>query len=1080
MKKQVLASYSGKPGIVRLPSIESANHPTPLCGKIAARSYSLSNPINDNNKGLLTQKRPTSQINRQYPIDQQMMSTIRVDIEKMIELSQSLLRYNHSQLANQAHLQENLSKLQELFLPFLRDAIAFFTSPNSLNEEDKTFITSASVRSSSFSFLQQWKAVISIIDSLNESGISSLFDYVNEQFKIIFRGIETVASKPEKHTILSEIINKGCSILNTSLSNLQNLIKELFENFTDPTSESVSYYFTEVKQFLSLYNESFYNVFPKAGLLPQELASLKSETLSASNDIMSSLRALFSFWPDLKDMIRYEEEIQKLLNSAICQMKLPPSLSRIIAPNPKKKPTQEKEMEKKLKPEFTKVELFISNILKAIDKPPLDHKLDLWKRLKTTENIIIDTIQDLNDTLGKIRGQTHNIQTLLVEADSRKKELERFRAHNDQLFHSNRELQTKLEEVTKISEKRRLKIESLQNKTENLKERRTIEKVSTRLNEMMQNIDPSVQKLEYDIINKDKENDSDDDEDENNLTSLEKMNIFVLEKKCNKCHNYEQQRKEIIKLLSPLITVGQGESLVSAIQSLIKRQEKLEMENSQVKTAFEEKKAELDKVEEATKLLLEKSGIEQSHQLMTKGQGPNSNSNTLLESFRNIEDQYKSDIDSVKTEMNDSHARQLSKIVGMIDNVISDDDDERNYNRKSQRSNSIEKARQEKNKSLFNISGKLYNSENDENEFNSPTSKNRHKSGNDENEFNSEDDEDEFKNIVMKKVKKAASKIETMQMTIDKDNELMEKVKNWMKSHVEGINVDEMDFAESISTLMAAIDSQGNPLQSKVDRLEKDLKKVTNQCRKYVEKLNKMKYVEPVDTSKLNALQLITVAERESIKINKKLESVEVKVDSHNYEVESTRDSMQTLAERLRHLLQLDDQISFNDMDLNGLLREVTNYVEELISGGTRQLFVAVSDLNEMSKLARKNSKFPNSNDPKIYLPGIFDKYTMDDETIRVVKLFDDPLEDIFKNFDFQFASFNLDNEQFKFLREKIFQMHLILGKGKNVIYDKKVNNVMKKFITLSSTLLSYIASSFLGGKEGELNYCQNINFNIS
>ena len=147
MKKQVLASYSGKPGIVRLPSIESANHPTPLCGRIASRSYSLSNPISDSNKGLLTQKnRPISQTSRQCSIDQQMMSTIRIDIEKMIDLSQSFTRYNHSILVKQIQLQENLNKLQELFLPFFRDALTFFTSPNSFSEDDKTFITSATVR----------------------------------------------------------------------------------------------------------------------------------------------------------------------------------------------------------------------------------------------------------------------------------------------------------------------------------------------------------------------------------------------------------------------------------------------------------------------------------------------------------------------------------------------------------------------------------------------------------------------------------------------------------------------------------------------------------------------------------------------------------------------------------------------------------------------------------------------------------------------------------------------------------------------------------------------------------------------
>jgi hypothetical protein len=49
-------------------------------------------------------------------------------------------------------------------------------------------------------------------------------------------------------------------------------------------------------------------------------------------------------------------------------------------------------------------------------------------------------------------------------------------------------------------------------------------------------------------------------------------------------------------------------------------------------------------------------------------------------------------------------------------------------------------------------------------------------------------------------------------------------------------------------------------------------------------------------------------------------------------------------------------------------------------------------------------------------------------DTIDSGRRFGSPLDAVFKSFDFQPPSFNPDGAPFKFLREKIFQMHLLLG----------------------------------------------------
>ena len=179
-----------------------------------------------------------------------------------------------------------------------------------------------------------------------------------------------------------------------------------------------------------------------------------------------------------------------------------------------------------------------------------------------------------------------------------------------------------------------------------------------------------------------------------------------------------------------------------------------------------------------------------------------------------------------------------------------------------------------------------------------------------------------------------------------------------------------------------------------------------------------MKYVTPIDTTHLNVFELLNFAERESHKLHEQLESIEINVDSRNFEMQSTKDSIQVIAERLNHFLQ-HDKVDMGQMDVNSLLYEVSKLIEELMAGGTKNLVLPISDINDMAKNVRKFSKFKNSLDPKIYLPDIFDSFFGFLESFRVIKLFEEPLESIFKNFDFKAQSFEPDKEPFLFLREK-------------------------------------------------------------
>ncbi|OHS99677.1 hypothetical protein TRFO_08314 [Tritrichomonas foetus] len=1027
MKPQITitrASYSGKPGAVRLPSIEQGNIVLSPCGKRIPPSLV---DINNNQRA-----KTSNDASRNSPIDQQLMSSIRVDIERMKESYQNFIRYNHSEILKKVQLQNNLNKLEDLYLPFLRDALNFFTSPNNFyDNNDKTFITSSAVRSSSFSFLQQWKVVLSILNTLGERGIISILEYVNEQFNKIYASITKVRDKPEKHTVLFEKISKSCDIIEESVLNLQKMIQELIENFTDPTGENINFYLGEIRKFLAIFNETFYNVFPKAGLAPLELSEIKSSTLSASNDIMNALRALFSFWSDYRDLIRYKDDIQKMIDSVCNQMRLPSSMMRIVATKQRSESVSSETLAKKPSTEFARIDIFIKKILKTLQKPPLDPNVDIWTRLKQLEQLIKNALKESNESVDKLIRQSSKIQILTSESEAHLKEMEDLKNQNEELQNELNELRQNLQ---KNEEKLQLAIEN----NEKFQENKCIEKVSVRLNEMMQNIDINVeQNFHQDIEQKHstQSTNGNDDDNLNDISKLEKLNIFVLEKRCSKCQEYEQQRMEIKKILKQYVNLKPGESILSAIQTFVQKHEEIEQENIRISEINAEAQAQLDELQEVATTLLGRSvtGSEvQKNAPQPGGSGkklrkniPNKNgmSANILQSFKDIEMNHKKELANYKNQLKGKHNQKLAGILSTFKDIFPD---------------------QEINEQdLLNADGKL-----------------------------------NIEEIIRKKIAQTTEKVEEMQAKIDSDNRLLEKIKRWMMDQTDEVNINELSFEQALPILMRSIDKKENPLQTKVDHLEKVAQRTLNETRVFVDTLNRLKLVDNVNTSELNILQLLDVARTCAAELNQKVEDDESLINIKNIEIDTSKDSLKVIAERLHKLLQMKDEIDFSKMDLGTLLFNLNNIVEELYSGGTSGLFIAIAELNEISRNAKKLSKYPNSPDPKTYLPDILEKFTSNEESMRAAKKFEEPLEAIFKNFDFQLESYHPDQQSFKFLREKIFQMHLLLGNEQVVIQDKELNNIFKRFISLISTFLSYIAASFLGGQERELVYSQQLKRN--
>jgi hypothetical protein len=122
--------------------------------------------------------------------------------------------------------------------------------------------------------------------------------------------------------------------------------------------------------------------------------------------------------------------------------------------------------------------------------------------------------------------------------------------------------------------------------------------------------------------------------------------------------------------------------------------------------------------------------------------------------------------------------------------------------------------------------------------------------------------------------------------------------------------------------------------------------------------------------------------------------------------MEQTRESLQTVAKRLRRLLRRD-AIELDGKDSSELFMHINAFLEELTSGGTTGLYVSIADINDTTKNARKAMNALNVNDPRVYLPDLMRAFEENSDTIDSGRRFSGPLESIFKSFDFQHQSFN-------------------------------------------------------------------------
>lgn len=879
---------------------------------------------------------------------------IKVHIHKILTISESLVQSNSGTIIQELQLLKQAQKLEELFLNFHQDYIKERNSNNFVSDKDPKY-SFTPLRSSSTAFLKRWKIVNDIIDKIRQDGISSLGDFVREQINITSEIVNIITSKTDKFGFNVEQIQKWNGILSDNWLDATTAISNHFDSFGSHPSD-MQEILTNIRDFLQVFNDAFYQILPKYGFSPNELAKFKTTVSSSCNLLLRAITASFSFGPTINSIIDEISIINKSLVNIIERLGLPLVFISSVS-------TKQIEYIPPL-PEYPSDKSTVRSSGRS-------SRSENDPRLMRFITIMQDKFDEKRNPTDSPWNSLNIIQERIMD-----------------LFRQNNELKNELNEKQATILNKDMKIKQLESRSG---PNGSSEKCIKRLSEKMGSIMNDAEKQYEELL-----------PEEDKPTNVDKMSVFILERRCQRCLQMDQMEANIRKTLKGVVNVRPGESVESIIASLRKQQEQLAAKYTRLEAASKDSVSEIYNYQEKTQFLLDelrKLGINV----------PGNTIEDLVEAFHKLKTKNEAEYEELKTTMSDAHTKELGMILQQLNKLYPDSDE------------------------YIDL---------------------------------------DISTMIKRKIMKAEEKMMSMSDSIQENTQMLNSIKVWMTRQIPKDKVPkEAELMRSLHVLMKAIDNEPNPLQAKLKNAESDLKATHKQLSQVATKLATLSKFDIPEVSELSQKELINVNENLMNALSEKQKEDELVQERAQLELKMNRSSLETVAEKLRHLIQKDENdISLKDKDSNDLLFHITTFLEELTSGSATH-FMSIAQINEITKESRKLLKQQNLNTPGLYLPEICKEFEVGITTLNHVSRYEESLKAIFQNFNFKdIKSYDPNNESFAFLRSKIYQMHLFLGEDRKIsaTLDKNVFNVVDKFIVICTSLFSFIASTTLSSHNKE------------
>jgi hypothetical protein len=235
--------------------------------------------------------------------------------EMMVSLLGKLhevIRQNDATPDIQTTLIPLVKAVEQVFPQFHSQAVQYYKSYWHLRQTAKStqLLSSANVQLALGPFAKGWAALEQVVDTYasvhpppHAQEISTKFHSIQSSLEIISR---TNANRKFPNIGMSKCAMALQSLCDSLIDSITTLFNE--PQFPHFQTDQLKIYKADVRGFLTVVKEAFYNEFPQSGLAGPELARIGSNVLSSCNDILTALSAAFSFLP----LIR---EVQGMMNN---------------------------------------------------------------------------------------------------------------------------------------------------------------------------------------------------------------------------------------------------------------------------------------------------------------------------------------------------------------------------------------------------------------------------------------------------------------------------------------------------------------------------------------------------------------------------------------------------------------------------------------------------------------------------------------------------------------------------------------------------------------------------------------------
>ena len=1021
------------------------------------------------------------------------MNGIRLSLERMRDLVEEMLRFNHSAIMKDTQLLEKMTKLLESFFPFHRESLKH-KQPH------------IAVQATAVLFLDQWKLAIAALSDVRSGGVKSLQGYVRQKMYGVLALVNRLDENMSKNNAHYDAIHTCCESLRKRLNELARDLSNLFLNYKEGDEDAGNHYVGLVREYLKEYNSAFYSVFPRSGLMPTDLAGLKSETLSLCNDVMTGIRSLFNFYDDLGKVEDIVFETEGDLRSVLDYLRIPGFTSLAKRRRVREAAVVEDDLvvESEEKRITRRINSFIEVIMGELEQEVPDERVDVVARIDGVEKLLVERLAQ---------------KQAAPEQEPKKK---RGMGYWDELEEERKKLENQLLEAGMVITKLEGKLATIRNDMLSQEREKALNNMKTKLSEALKPVDAVVEGLVDSQIEK-----------------KEVVNVFMVEERCCKCQQLEKELETVKEEIGKIVGSEPGESITSVIGSLIQKHKKVVAGYAALEAADKENQSKLEELQntsnevvESIKKALEEKGIHLEGTDVDISQQLLAAVNTMMEQHEKelkrpdepLEEQEKNvsassldndekrntgeesnsvlnqdadnggashvdtDAETSARPQDDGNAQTNEKVfvdvsVQTVSESSTNPQTEQGFRQGIVGSNTTgARGQVGSSQATPGASGRRFAPYGETVLPRTQGSNSQFAQPNIETPAASQPPavvaEEQIKAIVTAKVQEAEEQVKEIKEQLNQNEAVLQKVWDWMVSHAKDVNTEGLSMEDALPLLMKAIEHAEEPLRKEVQNTQVREQQVESHMREFLEEAQKAGLLpDTCELRDMNIIDMLNVVNLYQNRVKEQLQDTARTIEDQKLEIDANRESLLDFGEKLKTVLLRND-IELDTEDVDKLWTQVAKLLDDLANGGVEKNFVAISDLNEITESARKVTQVVSVN-PRQYLPQLTKAFEEDHESVASAKKFSDPLDAIFKSFDFRMESYNPESASFKFLREKIFQLHLLLGSENNVIRDENLARVFKRFVSLASTLLSFIAASFLRPEDKERVYNQSLRTNL-